>query len=40
MSVIKKVHIIMCLILNGCLDRAVGIHKHKSIMNGNTEKNH
>lgn len=35
-NVIKEVHMITCLILNGCLDRAVGIHKHKSIMNANT----
>jgi hypothetical protein len=33
----KKVHINMCLILNGYRDRAVSIYKYKSIVNGNKE---
>jgi len=28
----------MCLILNGYWDRAVGIDKYKSIVNGNKER--
>jgi hypothetical protein len=33
----KKVHMNMCLILNGYRDRAVWIYKYESIVNGNKE---
>jgi len=34
----KKFRMNMCLILNGYWDRAVGIDKYKSIVNGNKER--
>jgi hypothetical protein len=34
----KKVHIKMCLILNGYRDRAVGMYKYNSIVSGNKEE--
>jgi hypothetical protein len=34
----KKVHVNMCLILNGYRDRAVCIYKYNSIVNDNKEK--
>jgi hypothetical protein len=33
----RKVHVNKCLILNGYRDRAVGMYKYKSIVNGNKE---
>jgi hypothetical protein len=34
----KKVHMNMCLLLNGYRDRAVWIYKYKSIVNGDKER--
>jgi hypothetical protein len=34
----KKVNMNMCLILNGYRDRAVGIYKYQSTVNGNKER--
>ena len=34
----KKVHMNLCLILNGYRDRAVGTYKHKIIVNGSNKE--
>ena len=35
---VRKIHINLCLILNGYRDRAVWIHRHKNIVNGSKER--